>query len=47
MNSPIIRMATSTHAVSTGFLAAGLTVTGVAFLQSVSTLLAWIVASVV
>jgi hypothetical protein len=44
MNSPIIRLATSTTAVRDGFFAAGLTVAG---LQTFWIVLAWIVASVV
>jgi len=47
MNSPIVRLATSTTATRLGFFAAGLTVAGLAILQSFSTVLAWIVAFVV
>jgi threonine/homoserine/homoserine lactone efflux protein len=47
MNSPIIRMATSTNAVRNGFFAAGLTVAGIAAVQTFWIVLAWIVASVI
>lgn len=47
MNSPIIRMANSSEAVREGFLAAGITVAGVAVLQALAIVLSWIVASVV
>ena len=47
MNSPIIRMANSTEAVRAGFLAAGLTVAGVAVLQAFAIVLFWIVAGVI
>jgi hypothetical protein len=44
MNSPILRMATSTTAVRGGFIAAGLTIAGIVFFQSISVVTAWIVA---
>lgn len=47
MNSPIIRLATSTNAVRKGFFAAGLTVAGIAVVQSFWIALVWIVASVI
>ena len=47
MNSPIIRMAYSSEAVRAGFIAAGLTVAGVAVLQTLAIVLFWIVAGVV
>lgn len=46
MNSPILRMATSTDACRSGFFAAGLTVAAVAVVQTFSTLLSWVVMSV-
>lgn len=45
MNSPILRLAKSTPAVEDGFLAAGITVTGVALLQSFIVVMTWIFSS--
>lgn len=47
MNSPIIRLATSTNAVRDGFFAAGLTIAGIAAMQTFAMLLSWIVAGVI
>ncbi len=47
MNSPIVRMATSSNASRAGFIAAGLTVAGIAIAQSFSIVLGWVVASVI
>jgi hypothetical protein len=47
MNSPILRMATSTNAIRGGFIAAGLTIAGIVFFQSFSVVTAWIVALVI
>jgi hypothetical protein len=42
MNNPILRMATNTTAVKTGFFAAGLTVAGIAIMQSLATVMIWV-----
>lgn len=47
MNSPILRIANSSSRVRAGFFAAGLTVTGIVLLQSVSTVVGWIVSAAV
>ena len=47
MNSPIVRLATSTHATRLCFFAAGLTIAGIAIIQSFSIVLAWIAAVVI
>jgi hypothetical protein len=47
MNSPIVRLATSTHATRLGFFAAGLTIAGIAIIQSFSIMLAWIASFIV
>jgi hypothetical protein len=43
MNSSIMRLAKSTPAVEEGILVAGVTITGVAILQSVVIVLSWLV----
>ena len=47
MNSPILRLAHSTTAVEEGVFAAGLTVIGIAFVQSFVVVLSWFVAAVI
>lgn len=42
MTSAIMRLANSSAAVLVGFLAAGMTIFGVAVLQSVAIVLAWL-----
>jgi hypothetical protein len=46
MESPVLRLAKSTPAVEEGFLVAGITVTGIAILQSVVFVLTWIVCGI-
>lgn len=47
MDSPILRLAHSTPAVEHGVFAAGVTVLCVAFVQSFSAVLSWIVAAAI
>jgi hypothetical protein len=47
MNSSILRLAKSTPAVQDGFFAAGLTIAGIAVVQSFAIVLSWIVSAVI